>query len=121
MCNANRRFTVDVAKTAKPLNTLKSVKLPKRMSRPSPEGQAAFDKLREQLWHPPILASPRKKGKNIIDVDASYNQLGCCLLQKQPSGKYLPVGLFSKGLLPAVKNHTVTEIGRLGVVWAVEL
>jgi len=52
-------------------------------------------------------------------VDASYDQLGCCLLQLQPDGKYLPVGYFSMGLLPEEKNYTVTEIEGLGVGWAV--
>jgi len=110
MCNVYRRFTVDFAKIAKPLNDLNSLKLPKRLSPPTPEEQAAFDKLREQLSHPPILAIPRKEGKYIIDVDASYDQLGCCLLQQQPDDKYLTVGYFSKGLLPAEKNYAVTEI-----------
>ena len=81
MCNVYRRFTVDFSKTAKPLNDLTSVvkreaastsvKLPKRLSPPTPEEQAEFDKLREHLCHPPILAIPRKEGKYIIDVDAS--------------------------------------------------
>jgi len=79
-----RRFTVDFAKTAKPLNDLTSVKLPKRLSPPTPEEQAAFDKLREQLCHPPILAIPRKEGKYIIDVDASYDQLGSAYYGSNP-------------------------------------
>jgi len=49
MCNVYRGLTVDFAKTAKPLNDLNGVKLPKRLSPPPPEEQAAFDKLREQL------------------------------------------------------------------------
>jgi len=121
MCNVYRRFTADFVNTAKPLNDLNSVKLPKRMSPPSPGEQAAFDKLRTQLCHPPILAIPRKEEKYIIDVDASYDQLGCCLLQQQPDDKYLSVGYFSKGLLPAEKNYTATEVEGLGVVWAVGL
>jgi len=121
MCNVYRRFTVDFDKTAKPLNDLNSVKLPKRLSPPTSEEQAAFDTLRKQLCHPPIFAIPRKEGKYIIDVDASYDQLACRLLQQQPDYKYLPAGYFSKGLLPAEKNYTVTEIDGLGVVWAVGL
>ena len=71
MCNVYRRLTVDFAKTAKPLKDLNNVKLPKRLSPPTPEEQAALVKLREQLCHPPILAIPQKEGKYIIDVDAS--------------------------------------------------
>jgi len=81
MCNVYRRFTVDFAKTAKPLNNLNSLNLPKPLGPPTPEERAALDKLPEKLCHPPILAIPRKEGKYIIDVDASYGQLGCCLLQ----------------------------------------
>ena len=47
MCNVYRQFTVDFAKTAKPLNELNSFKLPKRSAPPGPEEQAAFDTLRE--------------------------------------------------------------------------
>jgi len=54
-------------------------------------------------------------------VDARYDQLGCCLLQQQLDGKYLPEGYFSEGLLPAEKNYTATEIEELCVVWAVGL
>jgi len=121
MCNVYRRFTVDFAKTAKPLNDLNSMKLPKRLSPPTLEEQAAFDKLRKQLCNPPILAIPRKEGKYIMHVDASYDQLKCCLLRQQPDDKYLAVGFLGKGLLPAEKNYTVTEIEGLGMVWAVGL
>ena len=47
--------------------------------------------------------------------------MGCCLLQQQTDGSYLPVGYFSKGLQPAEKNYTFTEIEGLVVVWAVDL
>jgi len=73
------------------------------------------------LCNPPILAFPRKEGKDVIDMDASYDQLGCSLLQEQPSGENHPVGYFSKGLTPVEKNYTVTEIEGLGVVWAVSM
>jgi len=100
---------------------LNSVKLPKRLSPPTPEEQAAFDKLRKQLCHPPILAIPREERKYVIDVDTSFDQLRCCLLQQQLDDKYLPGGYFSIGLLPEQNNHTVTGIKGRGVVWAVGL
>jgi len=90
MCTVYRNFTAAFAKVAKPLNTLVSSSLPKKLCPPTMEEQAAFDRLREQLCNPPILALPRREGKYIIDIDASYDQLGCALLQEQPAGEYLP-------------------------------
>ena len=37
MCNLYRRFTVDFAKNAKPLNNMNSVNIPKRLGPPTPE------------------------------------------------------------------------------------
>ena len=118
MCIVYRRFTDDFAKVAKPLSKLVSSSLPKKLCPPTMEEQAVFDQLREKLCSPPILALPRREGKYIIDVDASYDQLGCALLQEQPAGEHHPVGYFSRGLEPAEQNYTVTEIEGLGVVWA---
>jgi len=91
MCNVYvhvyRQFTVDFAKTAKPLNDLNSVMLPKPLSPRTTKTEAAFDKLREQLCHPPILMIPRKKGTCIIDVDGIYGQLGCSILKQHPDDK----------------------------------
>lgn len=121
MCNVYRRFVANYAKVSAPLNHLVSSKMPKRLDAPKPPEQEAFDRLRELLCNPPVLAIPRPGAHYIVDVDASYDQLGCCLLQQQPSGEYLPVGYFSKGLSPAQKNYSVTEVEGLGVVWAVSM
>jgi len=119
MFKVYRRVTADFAKVAKPLNKLVSSSLPKKLCPPTMEEQEAFDRLREQLRNPPILALPRREGKYIIDVDASYDQLGCALLQQQPAGEYHPVGYFSRELEPAEQSYTVTEIEGLGVVWEI--
>jgi len=118
MCSVYRRFTAHFAKVAKPLNKLVSSSLPKKLCPPTMEEQAVLDQLREQLCNPPILALPRREGKYTIDVDASYDQLGCALRQEQPAGEYHLVGYFSRGLEPAEQNYTVTEIEGRGVVWA---
>ena len=121
MCNVYRRFAQDYAKVSAPLNRLVSPKLPKTLAPPTEREREAFDRLRELLCNPPVLAIPKSGGHYIIDVDASYDQLGCCLLQQQPTGEYLPVGYYSKGLSPAQKNYSVTEVEGLGVVWAVSM
>jgi len=97
MCNVYWRFVSNYTKVASPLNLLVSSKLPKHLDPPTQVKQMVFDRLRELLCNPPVLAIPRVEGHYIVDVDASYDQLGCCLLQKQPTGEYLPVGYFSKG------------------------
>ena len=67
----------------------------------------------------PILSLPRRDGRYIFDVDASYDQLGCFLQQQHPDGEYQPIGYYRRALLPAEKNYFATELEALGVVWAV--
>jgi len=110
---------VHFAKTAKLQKEESSVQLRKRLAPLCPEKQAAFDTLREHLCHPPIPATPRQDGKYNIDVDASYDQLGYCLLQQQPEESYQAARYFSKGLLPAEMNYIVIETERPGNKWAV--
>jgi len=78
----------------------------------------AFEILRGRLLDAPILALPKRHGRYIVDVDASYEQLGCCFQQQQSDGEYHPVGYYSRALLPAEKNYSITKIEALGVVWA---
>jgi len=119
MCGVYRRFVADFTKVAKPLTSLTSTKLPKRLPLPREEESQAFEELRGRLLAAPFLALPRRDGHYIVDVDASYEQLGCCLQQLQPDGEYHPIGYYSRALLPAEKNYFSTEIEALGVVWAV--
>jgi len=119
MCGVYRRFGADFAKKAKPLTALTSTKLPKKLAPASGREPDAFEILRGRLLDASILALPKRHGHNIVDVDASYEQLGCCLQQQQSDGKYHPIGYFSRALLPAEKNYFATQIEALGVVWAV--
>jgi len=78
MCGVYRRFVADFAKIAKPLSALTSTELRKRLPFPGEEESKAFEELRGRLLAAPILAPPKRKGHYIVDVDASYEQLGCC-------------------------------------------
>lgn len=71
MCNVYQRFTKGYAKNSKPLNSLASSKMPKHLAPPTQVETEAFDKLRDMLCNPPILAIRKAKGQYIIDVDAS--------------------------------------------------
>jgi len=119
MSGVYRRFVADFAKIAKPLTALTSTKLPKRLPLPGEEESKAFEEIRARLLAAPIVALPRREGHYKVDVDGSYEQLGCCLQQQQPDGEYHPIGYNSRALLPAEKNYFATEKEALGVVWAV--
>jgi len=116
MCGVYRRFVADFGKIAKPLTALTSTKLPKRLPPPREEESRAFEELRARLLAAPILALPRREGHYIVDVDASFEQPGCCLQQQQPDGEYHLICYYSRALLPAAKNDFATEIEALGVV-----
>jgi len=107
----------DFSKIAKPLTALKSTKIPKRLPSPREKNTKAFEELRGRLLATPILALPGRDGHYIVDVDASYEQLGGCLQQQQPDGEYYLIGYYSRAFLPAEKNYSATEIEALGVVW----
>jgi len=119
MCGVYRRFVADFAKIAKPLTALTSTKLPEKLPPPSGKETDAFEILRGRLSDAPILALTKRHGHYIVDVDSSYEQLGCCLQQQQSDGEYHPIDYYSRALLPAEKNYFATEIEALGVVWAV--
>jgi len=119
MCGVYRRFLADFAKIAKPLTTLTSTTLTKRLPLPREEESKAFEEQRGRLLAAPILALPRREGHYIVDVDATNEQLGCFLQQGQPDGEYPLIGYYSRALLPAEKNYFATDIEALGVVWAV--
>jgi len=54
------------------------------VSTPPPSGNEmdAFEILRGRLLDAAILALPKRHRRYIVDVDASYEQLGCCLQQQ---------------------------------------
>jgi len=92
MCGVYRRFVADFAKIAKLVTALTSTKLPKRLPSPREKETKTFEELRGRLLAAPILALPRRDRHYIVGVDASYEQLGCCLQQQQPDGEYHPIG-----------------------------
>ena len=68
---------------------------------------------------PPIFALLRYGKKYTLDTDACAYQVGCALLQEQPSGERLPIGYWSRALTDAKKNYKTTEKEFLPVVWSI--
>ena len=119
LCNVYRRFVAGFAKIAYPLNQLLRKGESPQLGEFTTEQLEAFEKLRQKLLDPPILALPRADGRFTLDTDASNYQIGCTLLQDQPDGSKHPIGYWSRGLTSAEKNYSTTEQECLAIVWAV--
>jgi len=74
--------------------------------------------LKEPLTSNQILALPRSENSFILDINASAVQVGCTLLLQQLNKSILPVGCYSRGLIPAGKDYSKTDRECLAVVWA---
>ena len=56
-----------------------------------PKAMAAFEKLKELMVSPPVLAYPNFKKPFYIETDSSKHGLGAVLLQKDDNGKVHPM------------------------------
>jgi hypothetical protein len=59
LCNVYRRFVPNFSAIEAPLNTFLGNGTPPQLGPLPPEAIAAFNKLRDKLLHPPVLALPR--------------------------------------------------------------
>jgi RNase H-like domain found in reverse transcriptase len=121
LCNVYRRFVPRFAALAAPLNIYLTKGNPPVLGELSEAARQAlaFEALRQKLLSPRVLGLPRRDGHLWLDTDASDAQLGCCLLQEQPSGPAFPLGYWSHTLSAAERNYSTTEKECLAIVWAV--
>jgi len=80
--------------------------------------QQAFDRLKEALKTPPVLALPRRGRKYVLEVDDCGTQVGAALLQEQDDGKLQPVAYISRRVATNELPYGGTENECLAVVWA---
>ena len=123
-----RRFVQNYSKIAKPLNDLLIGITPKRKSRRKEvedsswhwdkEQQEAYDKLKECLITPPILAYPDYAEPFILYTDASFAGLGAVLCQKQ-QGKERVLAYASRGLSKTERHYCAYKLEFLALKWAV--
>jgi len=118
MCNVFRRFVPNFAQMAAPLTDLLGSTAPVLVPPATPLQQQAFDRLKEALTTPPVLALQRRGRKNVLDVDACGTQVGAALLQEHDDGKLQPVAYISRRLATNELPYGVTEKECLAVVWA---
>lgn len=84
------------------------------------KAQVAFEKIKEVLVSPPVLAQPNFMKKFYIQCDASNTGIGAVLFQKDDQENEQPIYYFSSKLTTAEKNYSVTERECLAVVKAVK-
>ena len=110
-----RRFVKSFAAIASPLHALT-----KKNSRFvwSDECQQAFDNLRQKLLQSPILVYPSFEKEFTLETDASVLGLGAVLSQVQEDGLLHPVAYASRATSPSERNHGITDLETLAVVWS---
>ncbi|XP_060568984.1 uncharacterized protein LOC132727472 [Ruditapes philippinarum] len=77
--------------------------------------QESFDKLKEKLTSPPVLAFPQENGLFILDTDGCNTSIGCVLSQEQ-NGEEKVISYASKSLSKSQQRYCTTFIELLAVV-----
>ena len=109
-----RRLVPQFAELAKPLTMLT------RKNREfswGPSQQEAFDRLKEKLCTPPVLAYPNFKLPFILTTDASKIAVAAVLSQVQ-DGVERPLAFASRQMNSAEQAYSASEAEMLAVVWA---
>jgi len=118
MCNVFRRIVPSFARMAAPLTDLMGSTAPVLVPPAAPLQQEAFDRIKEALNTPAVLALPRCGRKYVLDVDACGTQVGAALLQEEDDGKLQPVAYISRRLAKIEFPYKFTQKECLAVVWA---
>ena len=75
----------------------------------------AFDEIKHDVTHAPVLLMPNSKGHFVLVSDTSKVGCGAALYQKQ-RGRYHLVAYYSKRLPEAVANYSISELELTGVM-----
>ena len=79
------------------------------------EQQKAFNEIKYDVTHAPVLLMPNSKGHFVLVSDTSKVGCGAALYQKQ-RGRYHLVAYYSKRLPEAVANYSISELELTGVM-----
>ena len=113
MINYLSKFSARLSELALPVRELAKDKVPFNWS---PKHQAAFKLAKNEIITAPILAYYDPKKLTVLQMDASINGLGACLLQDEK-----PVYFMSKALTEAQCGYIAIEFESLTVAWVMEM
>jgi len=112
LCNYYRRFVKDFAKIAKPLHNLTRKNIKFLWTN---ECENAFKELKKRLITSPILLHPDITKSFIVDCDASNYVIGAVLFQRDKDNNLHPAAYYSRSLLYAEINYTITDKEMLAI------
>ena len=83
----------------------------------TPEADAEFYKLRDELGNPSSLATFNSEYPIVMETDASYNGVSALLSQLQPSGQWKMVSAYSRRLAKAERNEPPLFLEAMAIVF----
>ena len=116
LCSYYRRFVKNFSILAKPLFDLTKKESPLQWTT---DCQNAFDKLKQHLLSPDIMAYPLDQGGYTLDTDACNDGIGAVLSQMQ-DGKERVIAYASRSLSKSERNYCVTDKELLAVVYFID-
>jgi len=81
--------------------------------------EQAFQELKNQISHPPILKLPDILEPFILQTDAFHIGIGAVLFQEDSAGEKRPIAFASRKLQPRERNYSAIECECLAIVWGV--
>lgn len=115
LVNYYRKFITGTSEIALPINKLLRKDAKFEWSR---ECQEAFEKLKEAILSPPVLAYPDFSKPFLLTTDASGGAIGAVLSQGE-NGEDRPIAFASRSLNDAETRYSTIEKEFLAIVWAV--
>ena len=117
MANQLGKFSPNLAECSQPLRELLS---PRKSWVWGPAQEEAFQKVKEELTKPTVLALYNPNAKTKICADASAYGLGAVLLQHHDREDWKPIAYASKSMSETEKRYSQIEKEALALVWACE-
>ena len=116
MVNQLGKFSPNIAEFTKPLRDLLSTKNSWMWGTSQTD---AFNKIKDELTSPPVLAWYNPAGETKLTADASAYGLGAVLLQKYEN-EWKPVAYASRSMTEAETRYAQIEKEALATTWACE-
>ena len=111
-CNFYHKFIPGFTWLAKPLTELTGKKAWKWQEKE----KSAFNKLKNKMTNPPMLAISYPKWKMWLETDASGYAIGGVLLQLQEDNSWRPIAYLSKAINETKRNYEIYDWELLAIM-----